>query len=118
MALYDILRSADDSNGSVAVRIANELERLFRFHQFEFRSDIDECIDDSGEWLVGTVESPELGVCLNLYVHDDGSRMKAYVETDTDHWWANGLTTFEDIADVIVDAVNHSEQEQRTLADL
>jgi hypothetical protein len=115
MALYDILRSADYPTEDVAYRVANELERLFRLHQFEFRPDVEACIDDSGDWLVGTIESRGFGVCINLYIHGDVTHMKARVETDLDQWWEEGLMSFEGLAEIIVDAVEHDEQTQRTL---
>jgi len=115
MALYDILRRADYPTESVAHRVANELGRLFRFHQFEFRPDVGACIDDSDDWLVGTLESRQYGITINLYVHGDVTHMKAHVETDLDQWWEEGLVSFEGLAEIIADAVEHDEQTQRTL---
>ena len=115
MALYDILRSADYPTESVANRIADELETLFELHQFEYFRDVEECIDDSDDWLVGTLESREYGVTINLYLQGDGPTMKAHVDTELDQWWSVGLTSFEDIAYVVTDAVTQIEREQRTL---
>lgn len=115
MALYDIITSADHATEDVATRIATELDRLFEYHQFEFRSDVDECIDDSDDWLVGTLESRQYGVCINVYCSGVRQTIKTHVETDTDQWWVNGIATAEGLLDVVNEAAEQ-DQTQRTLA--
>lgn len=101
MTIQVVLNNTRSVNDAAGARLADELTALFESHSVNYHWEVEECIDDSGDWLVGYLTREPGEPEISLYVRGDADYMVAYVDSDDGTEWIENIYTNEALVDVV-----------------